>query len=64
MAKKKIIKNVNYGLPCLNCANMTVDKLTRSCNCLIDNECFWNEDQGYYKSGSRMNVCKEWKERK
>ena len=64
MAKKKIIKNVNYGLPCLNCANMTVDKLTRSCNCLIDNDCFWNEDQGYYKSGSRMNVCKEWKERK
>lgn len=64
MAKKKSVKNIDYRLPCLNCANMNVDKLTRACSCLTNNECFWNEEQGYCKSGSRMNVCKEWEERK
>lgn len=64
MTKKKTTRNVNYRLPCLNCVNMTVDRLNRSCHCLLDNECFWEEEQGYYRSGSKLNVCKEWEERK
>ena len=64
MAKNKTVKNINYGLPCLNCANMEVSSVNRSCKCLRNNDCFWEEEQGYYRSGSKLNVCKEWKERK
>lgn len=64
MAKKKSLKNVNYGLPCLNCVNMEVSNINRSCKCLKDSDCFWEDEQGYYKTGSRMNVCKDWEERR
>lgn len=64
MAKKKTVKNINYGLPCLNCANMEVSNVNRSCKCIRNNDCFWEEEQGYYRKGNNSYVCKEWEERK